>query len=72
MSDYSACSNSSCPSRANCYRYRLVWHEFWQSVASYKLDPATGSCPALLSIEHRRVVSLEEADAREARMRAAL
>jgi hypothetical protein len=65
MSDYTACSNTTCPDRGECYRYRLVYHPNWQSFSQFKPDPAIGGCRNFLKVEEGdRLVSEGEADAR--------
>jgi len=65
MSDYTACVNTTCPSREYCYRYRMVYHERWQSYSGFKFDPKTGECRSFLLVKRDdRVVTVEEADAR--------
>lgn len=64
MGDISACTNMACPSRGSCYRYRMVWHEFRQSVCTYTHDD-TGQCPKFETVQGRfHVVSVEYADKR--------
>jgi hypothetical protein len=61
MPDVTACVNSECGERSQCFRYRMVWSSR-QSVSRF---PTEESCPFLIPLRRGdRLLSLEEADLR--------
>lgn len=42
MPDITMCTNSDCPIRSACYRYRAIPDD-WQSFAKFEPEPRTGS-----------------------------
>lgn len=40
----SKCTQSTCPSRFKCYRYRAIGKDTWQSFADFQFDKKTGKC----------------------------
>lgn len=50
MPDFSMCSNTKCPSREMCYRYRVKPSEFRQAYADYRPDDR-GKCDSFSSID---------------------
>tara|TARA_R110000744_G_scaffold344063_1_gene449306 strand:+ start:194 stop:385 length:192 start_codon:yes stop_codon:yes gene_type:complete len=50
MADISMCSNSTCPSRKECYRFRAIANPHRQSQASFKPDEGKKKCDYFMSI----------------------
>lgn len=62
MPDITACVNSSCPKRGECFRYLTIYAKY-QSTSYFK--PEESGCKYFLEIQPRdRIFSLEEADHR--------
>lgn len=65
MADISMCQNKDCPLRKNCYRYRAIPSEFWQSyvVVEPEINQDGAKCDWFWDCRERlNVLSVEEAD----------
>lgn len=61
MLDISACVNTSCAQRSDCYRFMGIWNEYRQSYSLFEPEES-GKCERLMPIAGRKTSSLEAAD----------
>lgn len=59
MADIAMCHGHGCQAKADCYRFRAIANEHWQSYSNFKPDES-GKCDYFWEIEGRRVTPLEE------------
>ena len=53
MPDYSSCTNTECPVREKCARFRMVWSERRQSISNF---PTKEVCEYMMPIDDPRGV----------------
>ena len=58
MPDLAMCHNKECPRRADCYRYRAIADDIWQTYFS----PNHETCTDFMAIGGRRVMPVEEVE----------
>jgi len=59
MADLAMCQNKECPKRAECYRYRAIPNEKWQSYQDF--NHGVDGCEYFWEVGNRtNVLSLEE------------
>ncbi len=60
MSDISMCSNTKCPLKEKCYRFKAVPNKYRQSYMSYKYED--GNCPDFYPINKEHEVKVNSSE----------
>ncbi len=60
MPDMSMCRNIRCPSRMECYRYRMVANKLSQSISGYVHRHADGRCDSFLKLMPGDTIEAED------------
>lgn len=58
MADITMCQNNICPIRQNCYRYRAIPNEKWQSYSNFSFDNEKSECEHFFKITPHHKLSL--------------